>query len=195
MSCNTNITAGFLLNCDTPPMGGLESSIVIIPFDDINRTTTTISTTNELLVTNLVLKTGKTGFVFHGVKQSNGKNYSLVAVENLPNRVMHGITGKILTPSVENKLQLQKLMTGGKYVVVVKQNWKGVNSKDAFEILGYNSGLEITEATNESSAESNTILIKLSNVEGYEEPKLPFNLLKTDYDTTNIAFGNLFIQI
>lgn len=192
MSCNSDITAGFSYNCETPPIAGIDSDIVLIPFDDINRALTTFNATNPLLVTNLELNATKTGFLFQGIKQSNGKNYALVLGENLPNRFLHTITGKILNPSVENKNQLQKMASGGKYVAVIKQNWKGTLNKDAFEILGYDAGLELKEVTNNSTEESNTIVLSLGNLDGYEEPKLPYNLLKTDYAVTDALFGNLF---
>lgn len=194
MSCITKITGDFALDCANLPIAGIDANIVLINYDDINRTATIFSSTNELLVTNLQLKAGKTGYLLSGVKQSNGKNYSMVAVENLPNRFLHGITGKILNPSVANKLQLQKLALGGKYVAVIKQNWKGVDNEDAFEILGYNAGLELKEATNNSTEESNTIVLSIGNIDGYEEPKVPFNLLKADYDTTDTLFNNFFLQ-
>ena len=193
MGCNTIITTGFVLNCNVPPVGGIDANIVLINYDDINRGTTTFNATNELLVENFALKTGKTGYLLEGVKQSNGKNYSLVLGENLPNRFKHGISGKILNPSVANKSQFQKI-ANGKFVAVIKQNWKGVDNKDAFEILGYESGLELLEATNNSTEESNTIVFSLANADGYEETKMPFNLLKTDFNTTNTLFTNLFIQ-
>lgn len=195
MSCNSLITGGFVLDCANLPIAGLESDIVLINIDDIDKSATTFNANNELLVTNFQLKTGKTGYALQGVKQSNGKNYSLVLGENLPNRFMHGITGKILSPSVENKLQLQKLALGGKYVAVVKQNWKGADREDAFEILGYNVGLILKEATNNSTEESNTIVLVLGSEEGFEETKVPFNLLKTDFATTDVLFTNKFIQV
>lgn len=194
MSCNSKITGGFALNCGYLPIGGLESDIVLINIDDVDKSATTFSSSNELLVTNFQLKSGFSGYPFQGVKQSNGKNYQLVLGDNLPNRFMHGITCKILTPSVENKLQLQKLALGGKYVAVVKQNWKGHDREDAFEILGYNVGLILKEATNNSNEESNTIVLVLGSEDGIEETKVPFNLLKTDYATTDALFSNNFIQ-
>ena len=193
MGCITQITGGFVINCNTLPLPGIDAHIVLINYDDINRGTTTFNATNELLVENFALKTGKTGYLLEGVKQSNGKNYSLVLGENLPNRFKHGISGKILNPSVANKSQFQRI-ANGKFVAVIKQNWKGVDNKDAFEILGYESGLELVEATNNSTEESNTIVFSLANADGYEETKMPFNLLKTDFNTTNTLFTNLFIQ-
>jgi hypothetical protein len=194
MSCITKITGGFALDCANLPIAGLESDIVLINIDDVDKAATTFNVSNELLVTNFQLKAGRTGYALQGVKQSNGKNYQLVLGENLPNRFTHGITGKILTPSVENKLQLQKLALGGKYVAVVKQNWKGTDSMDAFEILGYNVGLILKEATNNSTEESNTIVLVLGSEDGFEETKVPLNLLKTDYATTDALFDNKFIQ-
>jgi hypothetical protein len=34
----------------------------------------------------------------------------------------------------------------------------------------------------------------LGSEDGFEETKVPFNLLKTDYATTDALFGNKFIQ-
>ena len=193
MGCNTLITGGFLVNCNNLPVAGIDANIVLINYDDINRATTTFNATNELLIENFALKTGKTGYLLEGVKQSNGKNYSLVLGENLPNRFKHGISGKILNPSAANKAQFQKI-ANGKFVAVIKQNWKGVDNKYAFEILVFEIGLELVEATNNSTEDSNTIVFSLTNVDGYEEAKMPFNLLKTDFNTTNTLFTNLFIQ-
>lgn len=192
--CTGKITGNFVLNCDYLPIAGLTTNALLINFDDIDRTATTISGTNRLLMTNLQLKAGKTAYMFTGVKQTNGKSYALVHKDAGVDKYTHGFTGTVFNPSVENKLQVANLSLGGKYVVVVEQLWKGEDNEDAFEVLGYYTGLKLNEATNSSSENDNTIALVLGSEEGYEEPSLPHNLLETDYATTKTAFDNQFAE-
>jgi hypothetical protein len=192
--CTGKITADFVLDCDFLPIGGLTTNAVLINFDDIDRTATTISGTNRLLMTNLQLKAGKTGYLFTGVKQTNAKNYALVLKDNNVDKFTHGFNGTVFNPSVENKLQVANLALGGKYVLVVEQLWKGEANADAFEVLGYFAGLKLNEATNSSNENDNVITLVLGSEEGYEEPSLPHNLLETAYATTKTAYDNKFIQ-
>ena len=191
--CTGKITADFVVDCDNLPIAGLESNAIIINKDDIDYTATTISGGNRVLATNLVLKEGKTGYSFQGVKQSNSKNWELVPKDNLPNKYKHVFNGIVFNPTALNKLQVANLALGAKYVVVVEQLWKGADSDEAFEILGLNAGLILTEAKNASNENDNTISLVLSSQEGYEEPLLPRTLLITDYATTKTAFDNEFI--
>lgn len=190
--CTGKITADFVLDCDFLPIGGLTTNALLINAEDIDRTATTISGTNRLLMTNLALKAGKTGFLFTGVKQTNSKSYALVPKDTNVDKFSHTFKGSVFNPSVANKLQVANLALGAKYVVVIEQLWKGQDNEDAFEVLGYQTGLILTEVTNGSTENDNTILLTLSSQEGYEEPSLPHNLLETDYATTSIAFTNKF---
>lgn len=192
--CTGKITANFVLDCDYLPIAGLTTNALLINFDDIDRTATTISNTNRLLMTNLQLKPGKTAYLFTGVKQTNAKSYALVPKDTNVDKWSHNFNGTVFNPSVENKLQVGNLALGSKYVVVVEQLWKGEDNEDAFEVLGYYTGLKLNEATNNSAENDNTIALALGSEEGYEEPSLPHNLLETDYATTKLAFDNLFAQ-
>ena len=72
---------------------------------------------------------------------------------------------------------------GGKYIVVVEQVWKGSASKDAFEILGLSSGLELSTMTNSSKENDNMIMFELASADGFEEA------------TTKTTFDALFAQV
>ena len=192
--CTGKITANFVLDCDYLPIAGLTTNALLINFDDVDRTATTISGLNRLLITNLQLKAGKTAYLFTGVKQTNSKSYALVPKDTNVDKWSHVFNGTVFNPSVENKLQVANLALGSKYVVVVEQLWKGEDNEDAFEVLGYNTGLKLNEATNNSSENDNTIALVLGSEEGFEEPTLPYNVLETDYATTKLAFDNLFAQ-
>jgi hypothetical protein len=192
--CTGKIVANFVLDCDNLPSAGLTTNAVIINYDDIDRSASTFDATNRVICTNLQLKAGKTGYLFTGVKQSNGKNWELVPKENLPDKFLHRFSGTIFNPSASNKLQAENLALGGKYVVVVEQLWKGQDNEDAFEMLGFQSGLLLTEMTNSSAENDNTIVLALASQENFEEAGVPKNVLETDYATTKTAFDNLFIQ-
>lgn len=194
IDCTGNITADILFDCLNAPVGGIEQEIVLINQNDIDTITTTTDANNRILLTNLQLKSGKTGYKLTGVKQSNGKAYELVKKDNAPDKFKHTFSGVIFNPSAENKNQAANLALGAKYVAVVEQKWKGTASEDAFEVLGLRSGLELMTMTNNSKENDNMIMFELSSADGYEEPTLPMTLLDTDYAATKTAFTNKFLQ-
>lgn len=192
--CTGNLTADILFDCANAPIGGIEQNIVIIKKDDIDVSATIIDGTNRVLVTNLQLKPGATGYRLEGIKQSNGKAWELVKKENAPDKFKHTFSGVIFNPSAANKQQADELSKGAKYVAVVEQVWKGANSADAFEILGLKSGLELITMTNSSKENDNMIVFELSSADGFEETTMPKTLLETDYETTKTAFDSKFVQ-
>lgn len=192
--CTGKITADILKDCDYLPVGGLELDVVLINEDDINRDAVTFDNANRLKMTNLQLKSGKTGYKISGVKQSNGKRYELVKKENAPDKFKQFFSGVVFAPSAANKLQLANLTVGARYIVVVEQKWKGASNAEAFEVLGYNSGLELATLTNNSRESDNAILFELASPDGYEEPNPPYTLLETSYAATKTLFTNKFIE-
>jgi hypothetical protein len=192
--CTGNLTADIVFDCANAPIGGIEQNIVLIKKDDIDVSATIIDGTNRVLVTNLQLKPGSTGYRLEGIKQSNGKAWELVKKENAPDKFKHTFSGVIFNPSAANKQQADELSKGAKYVAVVEQVWKGANSADAFEILGLKSGLELITMTNSSKENDNMIVFELSSADGFEETTMPKTLLETDYETTKTAFDSKFVQ-
>ncbi|RWW99713.1 hypothetical protein [Flavobacterium cerinum] len=194
VDCTGNLTADILFNCSNAPVGGIEQNVILINKDDIDVVSTTTDVTNRVLVTNLQLKPGKTGYLLSGVKQSNGKAWELVKKENAPDKFKHTFSGVIFNPSAANKQQADGLSKGSKYVAVIEQVWKGTNSEDAFEILGLTSGLELMTMTNNSKENDNMIMFELSSSDGYEETTMPRTLLDVSYAATKTAFTNKFLQ-
>ena len=194
IDCTGNLTADILFDCVNAPIGGIEQNVILIKKEDIDVAATTTDASSRVLVTNLQLKPGKTGFMLTGVKQSNGKAWELVKKENAPDKFKHTFSGVIFNPSAVNKQQADSLSKGAKYVVVIEQVWKGADSDDAFEILGLSSGLELMTMTNNSRENDNMILFELANADGYEETTMPRTLLDGDYAATKTAFTNKFAQ-
>lgn len=192
IDCTGNLTADILFDCVNAPIGGIEQNVILIKKEDIDVAATTIDASSRVLVTNLQLKPGKTGFMLTGVKQSNGKAWELVKKENAPDKFKHTFSGVIFNPSAVNKQQADSLSKGAKYVAVIEQVWKGEESADAFEVLGLSSGLELMTMTNNSRENDNMILFELASADGYEETTMPRTLLDGDYAATKTAFNNKF---
>ena len=192
IDCTGNLTADILFDCVNAPIGGIEQNVILIKKEDIDVAATTIDASSRVLVTNLQLKPGKTGFMLTGVKQSNGKAWERVKKENAPDKFKHTFSGVIFNPSAVNKQQADSLSKGAKYVVVIEQVWKGEESADAFEVLGLSSGLELMTMTNNSRENDNMILFELASADGYEETTMPRTLLDGDFAATKTAFNNKF---
>lgn len=192
MACTGLIDADILYDCDEGSVGGLEVDVVLINRSEIDITALAYDATNKLKLTNLALKTAKTGYLLKSVKQVHSTSYELVPKDTGVDKVSHVFNGLILTPSADNKLQLQNMKEGADLVAVVEKKWKGTDDEEAFEVLGIESGLILTAVSYTSTENDGAITFTLSSQEGYEEPKLPLTLLETDYATTKTAFGNKF---
>ncbi len=194
MNCKGFLTGDISYDCDNGSIAGLETNVVLINSDDINRASITFDPTNKMVMTGFQLNSGKRGFTLQGVKQVNSTAFELVKKETSADKKRHVFNGVILSLSAVNKLQLEQMSEGGSYVVVVEKKWKGANDVDAFDVLGIDVGLELNVATFNSNESDGTATIELSSVADFEEPKFPVNLLLTDYTTTMTAHGNGFVQ-
>ncbi|KGO78709.1 hypothetical protein [Flavobacterium beibuense] len=194
IDCTGNLTADIVFDCANAPVAGIEQNVVLIKKEDIDYINTATSTDSRVVIDNLQLKAGTTGYLLTGVKQSNGKAWELVKKENAPDKFKHTFSGVIFNPTASNKEQANQLAMGAKYVVVIEQVWKGEANKDAFEILGLTSGLELSTMTNNSKENDNMIMFELASVDGYEEVTMPQTLLDVDYAATKTAFNNKFAQ-
>lgn len=194
MACNGLVTGDILFDCDFPSIAGIEVNAVFINRSQVDVTATTYDAGNKTLMTAFALSEGSsyTGYAFQGIKQVNSTAFELVKKDNTPDKFKHTFNGIILNLSAENKLQLQQMAEGGKYVMIVEKKWKGEDNEDAFEVYGIDSGLELNVVTYNSNENDGTATIELSSAENYEEPKVPATLLTTDYATTKASFDNKF---
>lgn len=194
MACDGLLTSDILFDCANAMVGGVEVNVLLFNHKDIDKSAVTFSTTNKMIMTNFQLKAGKTGYLFQGVKQVNALKNELVKKELGPDKWKHTFSGIILNFSAENKERLMEMSEGGKYAVMVELKWKGASAVEAFQLGGYDSGLELNVATWATNENDGTVSIELSSSEGYEESKQVYTVLETDYTTTLTAFGNKFIQ-
>lgn len=196
--CSGVMTDDILYDCANAPVGGIEVNVNLINVNDIDVAATTFSLTNKLVVTNLQLLPGKRAFFIQGVKQIQSGASELVKKELGPDKHKHTFNGVALNFSAANKLQLQNMSEGSKYVAVLELKWKGADNKDAFQILGLKSGLELATMAWNTKENDGTVQITLSSTDGYEEPTLPLTLLEgsptPSYALTKTAFDNQFAE-
>ena len=188
LNCEEKLTADIQKDCDNKPKGGIEVNAVFINFDDVDKATSTIDGSNDLLITNLSTLSGTTGYNIEGIKQVNGASFELVKKEESFDAYKHLFSGVILAPSVENKKRLDEIASGGRYIVVVEKKWKGTDQEDAFEVLGWDAGLVISTMLWNTKEADGTIKFEVASEDGFEEPSMTRNNLETNYATTKIAF-------
>ena len=189
LNCN-KLKADIITNCDESSSAGLETNVVIIARSDIDYATSVYDTVTGT-ITNLATNSGSTGYLLEGIKQNFGASSELVPKETSLDKHKHLFSGVVLSPSAENKRSLND-MGDDLYIVVVEKMYKGVDDKDAFEILGWENGLRISSMVWNSQEDDGIVKFEVSSVEGHEEKVLPVNLIETDYATTKIAFDLKF---
>ena len=196
MGCLTDkITGDIAVNCDHIAIAGLESDILLIPHSNVDKSTSTFDATNKMIITDLVLKAGATGYLLEGVKQTNGMNSEFVPGDDQTlDKHRHGIRGRVLTPSAANIEQANLLGKGESYMAVVNRKYKGEDSKDAFLILGWDTGMYLNVMTINSNENDGAILLEMASKDGMLENDLPRVVLDTDFDTTLTAFTNKFLE-
>jgi len=194
MACEGLLTADILNDCTNAMVGGIEVDVLFFNRADINKTACTFHATKETLMTHFELKSGKAGFLLQGVKQVNALKSELVKKEFGNDKWKNTFAGIILNLTTENKDRLLEMSQGGNLAVMVQLKWKGASSAEAFQLGGFDSGLELQTATWASNENDGTFAFELASTEGYEETKPIITVLMTDYETTLALFGNKFIE-
>lgn len=197
MGCLTDRLAANIANdCDNLTVSGIESDALLIPHSAIDKTATTFDAINKMIITDLVLKSGSTGYLIEGVKQTNGYNWEFVKGDSQTRDMYkHLFNGMVLTPSAVNRESANKLGKGESYLVVVNKKYKGASNEDAFLVLGWSSGLYLNSMTENSREQNAAIVFELASDDEMLENNSPNILLDTDYATTLTAFSNKFVQI
>jgi hypothetical protein len=195
INCEEKLAVSIQKDCDNKPVGGIEVNVVLINFDDVDKVTSVINATNKMIIDSLATYSTKAGFSLEGVKQVNGASSALVKNEEGFDKHAHRFDGVILTPSAVNKEAFAQITSGGRYIVVIEKKWKGAANAEAFEVLGWDSGLIISEYTWNTKESDGAIKFSLASEAKYEEPEFPRTNLETNYATTKVAFDALYATI
>lgn len=190
MDCG-KILSDLMYDCSKPPITGIEQRIVLINRADIDKTATTIdsdNTTGKHVITNLALNTGATGYLITGInsKQIFTSGWNINVAEDQPDDFTHMVTIRLFNCDEASASFVNNLASGADLVAVV------LKKNGCIEVYGYNSGLKISEGTNNSNENKGTSVITLSSLGVDTEPKVPYLYLDTDEATSLDKFNAKF---
>lgn len=178
------IDAGILYDCDNPPSGGANDRLILFNFDDMQNATITYDVSNPLLITNIILASGVTGYVFEGLNSSVEPRSGLVKGRYV-NGYDHEITFKVFQNTPAIKATLNKL-DGAKLVGLVQNNHRGEDGNSAFEIYGLETSIQLQELgrTVADAELQGAYNLVIRNNETSRPSTLPHTLFNTDFATT-----------
>lgn len=172
------LASNLLRDCSNLGVRGIQETVVAIRYTDLDRTA---SLPNKNVISSLVIKAGTSGVKIQGYKQQNSFSNTFVPSADAEEGFTHSFIGKMSGTSRENSLALSEM--SGYTILVVKSKYLGTNEQDTFKVLGFKSGLTLTESTTVSGEAF--ITYTLSSEEGSLE-QFNYHI----YDTGDVAVNN-----
>ena len=183
------LSKGFFPNCDFPLIAGVNDRLILMNKDDID--TISYDVTNRQVITDIILKTGKSAYVFQGQNRSNEPATRLVK-GRYSSSWDHECIFKIFGDGIEVKTIVNSFPEAN-IVVVVENNYRGAIGDAAFTVYGIGGGLETQEAE-QVKADADTdgaYHLVLRSSEFGREPLVPNAWFDTDYGTTKLLVDAL----
>ena len=184
MSCG-DLLQSSVLNCENILQGGVgaDSRLVIILKSDISSYTED----GTGRITALTLAAGKSAYSIDGIKQSLKPKFERVGSPTGQTLYKHIADFFYFEYSQQAKNNLAR-MGNGRYVCIYENAKQDAN---AFEILGLDAGVEMTEANRAPQENGGAMKVVLSSPENEFESRPPKTLLVTDYPTTKTYIAGL----
>lgn len=191
MAYINKLSGEMLFDATSRPVKGVDGDAVLINFDDIDFSSTTISGAS---VSTLTLKAGATGYKLSWYKELASNNNTFTVNTEDIDGFSQSFLGRLSTTSADNAERAKEL-SQGRFVVVFETRFGGVDNADKIKVLGLDVGLELSELTNNTNENSGSILFTLATKEGtYEEH--PFRIYSnTDYDTSKADLESAFTAV
>jgi len=185
------ISSNLDFSCDDPIVGGIRNEIILFNFDDFQGAQITYNVSNTLVIEDIILPTGVTGYTYSAPEDAFNASAKLVPGGLQPS-YDHMVSGIVLDVSPSGKQQLEKLAKG-KVVVLVKNNYKGTNGNAAYELYGMQVGLKLNELVWDKADKETQGAAKftLASSDKYKEPRPTRTVFITDYATTTTLVDSL----
>jgi hypothetical protein len=196
MSACTGITASILINCDEPLVVGTKDVLYLVNRDEIDDIAfeTILPTGSNRLVISMTLIASKYIYKIEGRNNSNEPSSALRKGRYF-DTYEHKVAFKVFDNSPETKSQLESMVQKGNLVAIIENNYRGGGDTSAFEIYGFNAGLEITECSrviNDNDTQgAYSLVLKTPDQQG--EPHLPYSMLAGDYTATKVMLNGLLV--
>ena len=177
--------------CGKAAVGGVKAAMYVLPFDYIDRTASTLSPTNPLLLTALVMQATKKGYKLEGKAYSNELMSEMVKGTYI-DLWKHTVTFKVLEDTAAAAKWVDSLKNT-RVVVVVETFTASGNLDSSFKVAGFDCGLELSEASSNFSdgdTKGAFALVASSNEKSLE-PYPHRYYLNTSYAATKTALEAL----
>ena len=182
MNCtNAKLAGKFARVCGLKPKQGILRKWYV-NYGDIDRAATQLAN-RKTKITTMVLATGAKFYPAEGNDKVHKANHAL-AVNDFGNGYIHTDNYTILYRGENERERIQELVDGARVVTVVEKVDGGENGELTYEVLGYESGMKITEDNWSSSENSGTATVTVATQEGEEESTGAKLLTHTDAANT-----------
>lgn len=165
-TCDNKLAGKFVRKCGHRPKQGV-SRKWYINWDDIDRQATQLANRNTKVSTLVLVENAKI-YEAEGNKKTSNVEHAL-AVGDFSNGYIHTDRFSILYKGENERERVQELVEGARVVTIIERIDQGINGELAFEIAGYESGMEIIEDNFNSAENSGVTQIACATKEGEEE--------------------------
>lgn len=165
---------------------GLDTSIYIINFEDIDRSASTVSGN---VISGITLKEGKYGYKYESARNSFEGNAPLNRGTYL-NRFDHNLVLRVFSKTQDIKDELGKLANAK--VVVIVENLDKSTPQTLFEVYGWDAGLEVTDYQSSTTDSDGVVAtVTLNSPDNAKESDIPKSFFLTSEATTRAALEAL----
>lgn len=178
MACTDKIAKNITNSCDTIPVAGYEAKAWAINRSEIATMTLDGTTTN--LVTAIALDSGgKQAWTVESVKKEMNGGFDLVVQDNAPDTFQHFFA---MQPFEKDAAAIANMDDMNDIVIVAEL--KGAKAEGKFVVLGAETGLYKSSATQRQNDNNGLPQYEMQSLEGQGERYSRFIIWDTDYDTT-----------
>lgn len=182
--CNSAVIgAHFDFLCDYTPTGGIAAAW-IGNFNDLDKINSVLNA-DRTQITTLALKSDKKVYRLSGQEESYQATATFVA-RDFDNATLQNLIYVPPTNSPEQLSGLKKLIQGAKAFVIYQSLDVGLDGSLEYRVIGYDSGLVITDQSYDTNASAGRVGFTLSN-KANQEAKDPFHLYVTKDDQGDIT--------
>lgn len=194
-SCDNLIKMNIERNCADPLAMGYEKKGILINREDVDFGSVQFDPTNNNIISQLSLKSGKYGFIVYqnGSKPFNGTTKTVEVSETLGASVTSAV--HIVLPDHSPAIieGVVDPVLNGEFLFISFNKHKGLNNANgasAFEVHGFYQGLTISEGSRDAYSEETGGGWAFTLTET-RAPKAGLFLFKTDYETTEAMVNSL----
>lgn len=171
------------------PIGGTASDVILMNYDDINRT---LLVKASGAVTDLILKSTKVAYKFETTEDANTGSFTF-AKGRFFGMYDHSVVMRDFVGNKAAHVFLDSLK-GARVVAIVENKHRGTNGESKYKIYGLDAGLILTGDTGTTELTDGIIgEITLASSEMSKEPSRPICLYDTSEVTTDAIIAALLV--